>query len=353
MSLFKALVLTKSEPLYGGHSSYYTQAFRFGAGEEIKARTIKPGRSFFGRVIGKIFSTFIKSAARDQNLGFAECRFLLQEGMARNSVCHIAAVEDHLPLLHFIRQQKKRWIGTVHFPPSCWGEEEIGDLGKLGCIITFCERDRAYFSARLPATRVACIPHGVDVDFFQPSPVGRSGPRRLLFVGKWLRDFDMAGAVLCACLEKWEDVEVDIVVERRWAAGTKLDTLAALSRVQWHEKVSDEALCKLYQQASLLVMPLKETSANNAIVEALACGLVPVTNRVGGITDYGGDEVYPICTTNALEEYMRIISDYLASEELRLRVSKECRNFAESRLDWRSARSQHIALYREIAGAQK
>jgi len=35
-------------------------------------------------------------------------------------------------------------------------------------------------------------------------------------------------------------------------------------------------------------MPMKSSGANNAIVEALACGLTVVTTDVGGICDYGG-----------------------------------------------------------------
>ena len=346
----KIIVLTKSEPDYGGHSSYYTQAFRFPAEEGMRIGIIRPGRSLFGRMVGKVFSTIIKSPPRDQNLAYAEFRFLLARlGQGGEALCHIAAIEDHLPLLRFIRRPECKWIGTVHFPPSCWSTEDCSALANLGTIVTLCERDRKYFQAVSGAERVVCIPHGVEVDYFCPALNGRSGPHRLLFVGKWLRDFDMAGSVLAACLEKWKDVEVDIVVARRWTAGTKLDALHGMPRVSWLENVSDDALRSLYQQASLLVMPLKETSANNAIVEALACGLVPVVNNVGGISDYGGGGIYPLCQGNDREEYLRIIGDYLASDELRSRVSRECRQFAKSNLNWRIIRSRHLALYREIA----
>ena len=342
----EVIVLTKEEAAYGRHSSYYTQAFDFKGVDDFTVTKIKPGAGFFGRSVGKLFSGMIKAPGRDQNGSFAECRYFLRQWRKGDTICHIAAVEDHLPLLHFVRTQRPRWIGTVHFPPSCWREEDLCALEKLGCIVTLCERDRQYFGMRLPGCRVVCIPHGVDTDFFHPSPDVQSSSPRLLFVGKWLRDFDMAGSVLGACLEKWPEIGVDIVVSRRWTKGTTLDGLHSSPRVRWHENVSDEELRILYQQAWLLVLPLKETSANNAIVEALASGLVPVVNDTGGIRDYGGGDIYAFPAANTPEAWLQLVGDYLASKTLRQSISQACRIFAVSKLDWRIIRELHLEVYR-------
>jgi glycosyltransferase involved in cell wall biosynthesis len=345
--VISVVVLTKDEQVYGRYSSYYTQAFRFGAEDGINARIIQPRQNPAGRAVGKIFSTIIQSPSRDQNSSFAECRFLFRQWRDKGAICHVAAVEDHLPLLHFAGSRKKRWIGTVHYPPSCWRAGDLRALEKLGCIVTLCGRDQEYWSVRLPGRRVVCIPHGVDTHFFCPPPKSTGKMPRLLFVGKWLRDFDMAGRVLGACLEKWPEIGVDIVVERRWAAGTGLDAVRASPRVRWQENVSDDDLRDLYQQACLLVLPLKETSANNAVVEALACGLVPVVNNIGGIGDYGGGEIFPLCAANTTEAWLQLIGDYLGSGTLRSRVSEACRSFAVSKLDWSIIRRRHAELYRE------
>ena len=55
-----------------------------------------------------------------------------------------------------------------------------------------------------------------------------------------------------------------------------------------HQNVSDEKLRDFYQKSYLLLMPMESCSANNSLVEALACGLPVVTTAIGGIEDYGG-----------------------------------------------------------------
>jgi glycosyltransferase involved in cell wall biosynthesis len=345
-------VLTKDDPTYGRHSSYYRCAFDYGEGEGVHVAKIAPGDSLVGRIVGKLFSTLLGSPQRDQNGSFAECKFYLRQRLAErfagNVTGHIAAAEDHIPLLRFTRGPRKSWIGTVHYPPGYWRREDQLALGCLGTIVTLCERDRQHFAALLPQSRVVFIPHGVDIDFFRPAPEPVHGGQRLLFVGKWLRDFDLAGKVLKASLEKWPQAEVDIVVARRWAQGTALDTLDGGPRVRWHENVEDGALLRLYQNSTLLVLPLLETSANNALVEALACGLVPVVNEVGGVSDYGGGGVFPACRGDGVQPWLDLIGQYFDSEDRRQRVSEACRRFAERELDWRIIRRQHVELYRRL-----
>jgi glycosyltransferase involved in cell wall biosynthesis len=45
-------------------------------------------------------------------------------------------------------------------------------------------------------------------------------------------------------------------------------------------------------------MPLRDSGANNAILESLACGLPIITNDVGGIRDYGGGTIYPLAESD-------------------------------------------------------
>ena len=93
---------------------------------------------------------------------------------------------------------------------------------------------------------------------------------------------------------------------------------------------------------------MRESSANNAIVEALASGTVPVVNRIGGVPDYGGDSVYPTCDVALAETFLSRIGHWFEfPDELRA-VSRACRDFAVQRLEWSHIRRQHAELYREL-----
>ena len=168
-------------------------------------------------------------------------------------------------------------------------------------------------------------------------------------MAKWLRDFSTTAAVLHTALSRWPALHADLVVARRWTIGTPLAALEAHPRILWHESVDDEELRRLYRQAWLLLLPLLDTSANNALVEAMACGTVPVVNNVGGVRDYGGGDGFPMVPDREPESFLARLAEYLDSPDRIARCGQKCRAFALSQLDWRIIRAQHLRLYEELA----
>lgn len=344
----RVIALTKESPEYGGHSSYYTQAFHFAPDDGVKVKIVTPRAGLLSRLSGKIFSAWIGAEARNQAESAAELRFLTHTQFDSGALGHIANIEDHLPLLRSLKATHPRWLATVHFPATHWVETDAAKLRHFQKVITLCRRDAKFFARWMPEDRIAFIPHGVDTVFFRPDDVARSQSPRLVFVGKWLRDFDMAGSVFLAALEEWPNLAIDVVVPLRWAQGTKLAALRENPRIHWHENVDDKTLRAIYQRAWLLVLPLHETGANNTLVEALACGLVPVTNHIGGIPDYGGGNFFPTCSENSVAAYLNHIGNLIRSPENRAAASAACRQFAETQLDWKLVRAQHLALYKTL-----
>jgi len=99
------------------------------------------------------------------------------------------------------------------------------------------------------------------------------------------------------------------------------------------------------------VLPLIDTSANNALVEAMSCGTVPVVNEVGGVSDYGGGQVFPMAA-NA-EAMLELMAGYLNDPARIAQCAKACRAFALEKLDWRIIREQHLKLYQQVAEEAK
>ena len=59
--------------------------------------------------------------------------------------------------------------------------------------------------------------------------------------------------------------------------------------------LGDDDLRQHYQSAALLLLPLRDVTASNAILEALACGLPIVISDVGGARDYVDESCGFLC----------------------------------------------------------
>jgi glycosyltransferase involved in cell wall biosynthesis len=55
-------------------------------------------------------------------------------------------------------------------------------------------------------------------------------------------------------------------------------------------RLDDEQLRDAYRKADLVFMPLLDCTANNAILEAMACGTPVMVNRIGGVPEYVDEE---------------------------------------------------------------
>jgi len=345
----QVIALTKRSRDYGSHSSYYTQAFAYAPEDGVRISVVAPREGLWSRVVGRMFSASIHAPQRNQTEAAAELSFVTRTSIARRAIGHIANVEDHFPLLAALHRPEPRWVTTVHFPPAQWREEDALNLRRCGKVIVLCQRDAEYFRAIVKPEQIALILHGVDTEFFSPDEVQRSPAPRVIFVGKWLRDFSATASVLQEALARWPDLQADLVVARRWTEGTPLSTLENHPRVHWYDSVSDEDLRRLYRQAWLLLLPLIDTSANNALVEALSCGTVPVVNHVGGVPDYGGGDIFP--TAPNTDGLFSLMAGYLDHPERLEPYAKACRKFALERLSWRAIRAQHLNLYRQMAAS--
>jgi glycosyltransferase involved in cell wall biosynthesis len=346
----RVIALTKEDPQYGGHSGYYTQAFRFAPDASVRVRAVVPRAGWLPRAIGKALSLGLGMAPRNRAEQTAEMEFRALTWLDGGAVGHVANIEDHLPLVRALRVNKRRWVATVHFPAPHWRKEDASALRHFGKIIVLCRRDAEAFSHWLPTERIVFIPHGVDTTFFQYDAIARSAKPRVVFVGKWLRDFETAGEVIFAALARWTQLSADIVVAHHWAAGSQLAALLGHPRVRWHEAVDDHTLRQLYQAAWILLMPLLETSANNALVEALACGTVPMVNNVGGVADYGGGDAFPMSAVNHPTGYLALMEEHFGNPTRFVARSRACHEYAIARLDWKLIRTRNRAVYEEFNG---
>ena len=154
-------------------------------------------------------------------------------------------------------------------------------LNSIDLIIVLCESQRKYLSTLVPVEKVHIIYHGVDNEYFHGvTKTYSSGmPIKCLSVGSWLRDYETI--LKTAELVKGHNIEFHIVNQ---AMSGDVD-----SNIYLYKDLTDAELLRLYQESDILFLPFKDATANNVVIEGMACGLAVMSNNIDSIKEYLGD----------------------------------------------------------------
>ena len=231
-----------------------------------------------------------------------------------------------------------RLVVILHQPPS-WLKlfwRDFGALQGLRAVVCLCESQATWLKSMID-TPVVTIRHGVRHDVFRPSESSNASKTgQLLFVGQWLRDFATLEATLPRIWAERPGIIVNCVLPYSARSEPCLLRMALDDRVRWHANLSIELLCKLYQQSAALLLPLVDSTANNALGEALASGLPIVSTRVGGTSSYVPEDAGILCPRGDAAAHGAAVLELLSSPERQATAARIGRSFATSHLDWNS-----------------
>lgn len=254
-------------------------------------------------------------------------------------------------------------VATFHQPPSVLKDLIINPYFLRGFdkIHLLAPNQIQFFNSYINPEKLIVIPHGVapeifenklpaylvgvdvDADIKQLSSMKNEKKSIILTVGKWLRDFEMLREV-AKILQKNSDLLFVIV-----SHGLKSNDLELPNIILLNEGISDSQLHSLYQEASLLFLPLKDSAANNAILEAMAHGLPIVTTDLPA-TRYYTDNSAIFCENNA-QAYVKAIEDLLFALKNPVnknKISSKLRKKAESLVWKKIAIQMHENLYQTL-----
>ncbi|MBN2457222.1 MAG: glycosyltransferase family 4 protein [Sedimentisphaerales bacterium] len=242
-------------------------------------------------------------------------------------IFHFLYGEDAYCYSGFVPRGKgKKIIATFHQPQPHF-ERSIrrrNHLKRLDKIVTVSRDRLTYFSEFVEKDKVCFIPHGIDTDFFVPVKEDKEqGSYACLFVGHWLRDFETLKDVIEIVTAKNKDIEFIIVTTQR-----DLKHLTNVSNADIRIGIPEDELLDHYQSSSLLVLPLVDCTANNSILEGLACGLPIVTTDVGGIRDYVDDNCAVLVPPKAPEIMAEKVLELIENKPLRKTMGENARKKA-------------------------
>lgn len=237
-------------------------------------------------------------------------------------------------------------IATFHQPPSLLHEVvDRAALADVDRVAVVAPTQVEYFAQFLPADRIEVVLHGIDAEYFRPAPA--ADPResfRCISVGHWLRDW---AAIRAVALDLRDDPRVafDVVTNRPTG-------LEDLSNVAIHRDVSDDRLLALYQNADALLLPLHDATANNAVLEAIACGLPVITSDLPSLHAYlpGGEAIF--VKNNQVDDLAAAVRVLQEDLDLRATMGRRARRRAET-LAWPRVAQAWQEIYTAVVAGRR
>ncbi|MDB5086961.1 MAG: hypothetical protein JWR09_955 [Mucilaginibacter sp.] len=311
-------------------------------------------KKMYPRGIGRILQNTAKLASAS---GFynaqsveAEARLMVQTIKKSPDIVHYSYGE---PYFGFAGLLKNIFRGPVvvtnHQPVSWWQQHErfSTKYRKADRVICLTEFDRDYFNTLFPKKAI-CIPHGVDVDFFKPGSIDENERRTFnaVFVGRYLRDTGTLVKMIKKMSQSEINIRFDIVYsDKSEVTGTPLNDIKDLAVVNWHTDISEAELLLLYQAADCCVIPLLDCTANNAILESLACGLPVIATDLPSVRTYLDKSAAILTRKGNPDDLCQAIELLYTDKKLRIDMGVHARQMAAEKFDWNVIAAQTAQLF--------
>jgi glycosyltransferase involved in cell wall biosynthesis len=338
----KINLLSNNIPWFGKYSGYECLPNYF---SDLQPSIYSAKPTLSNRAMGRWYRFLNNWDDTNSEQAYTGLTFL--RGSKKVDLSHILYLETHLHLLKKTNLISDKILGTIHLPVRQWEEKNLKLLSGLSNLIVLYKEEIDRFKMYTNEARIHFIQHGVDIGFFRPGDPQLVNKNKVLFVGHYLRNFDMMLKVYNTITNEISDkVEFHFIIPSIWRGNIPvLQNIGRNKNVFFHEKLSDEELLLQYQTSNILLMPMEDSGANTAIVQAVSIGLPVVTTDVGGIRSYGGADIFPIIDNNNHLLMVELFNKYFTQREFRDEISVAQRNYAINNLDWNIIANKHAALY--------
>ncbi len=337
-------MLASDTSSHAKHSGYTVLARHVPSAQLLWSRRNEPSNPWQRALVG-ILSRLAQS--RWYRLGslHVELRAWRMLRSGYKGVVHLLWGDRDWGFLHRVAHRNEAPLcATFHTCPDTLPDvfNHPKNLRLLNGVILMSEVQRPYFESQgVDPDRIHIVHHGVDCSFFRPSKSDSDAPFEVISVGTYRRNFPLLREV-CERLMQDRDVRVKIV-----AHPSQRPLFADLANVDFYSDIQDEQLLALYQSASCLLMTIEAATANNAILEALACGLPIVSEDVGGIREYTGATAASLHSPGDAEGLANSVAALRKNSGLRQSMSSAARTRAME-LDWSIVAQNTAAVYQKL-----
>jgi glycosyltransferase involved in cell wall biosynthesis len=240
-------------------------------------------------------------------------------------------------------QENVRTVISLHEPPDIIAKWKYLDYLKRADAIAVVARAQIKPLRKIFGHRnIFLAQHGIDTGFFSPAEhVQPNETFTTVSVGHWLRDIP----ALIKTIETLRERKIHCI--HKIITFSKYHHLFAdFDNVELYSGITDQQLRDTYRSADCLLLPLEYATANNAVLESMACGLPIVSTAVGGVREYTGRKCAFLGRKGSVADLVRYIEILHQDPDKRNRMSIHARKRA-ARFEWSRVASQYLEIYRK------
>ncbi|HIE10193.1 MAG TPA: glycosyltransferase family 1 protein [Kiritimatiellae bacterium] len=248
----------------------------------------------------------------------------------------------------FRARGRGRIVGTFHAGVSRLPEmvRRASDLEVFDAITLMGSCQLPFFLQKgVPRDRLHVILHGVDSRYFTPGPrpVPDSAVLQGLMIGVTQRDHAFLARVV-------QRLPADVLRLRVATSQVQWRHYEGIAGVERLPALRPEELRAEYRRADLLLMPVSDAVANNAVLEAMACGTPVMINRVGAVDEYVPEDCGIVLPDRDEERWVEELLRWSREREELARLGGRARQRAEE-LDWTRVAGRYVELFSGLFGS--
>lgn len=239
-----------------------------------------------------------------------------------------------------------RLVATFHLPADGMRRAMQIDwhIRQLSAIVCVGRNQLEFFNDIFDRERVFFVPLGIDTEYYTPpASFMTRNPDLCLIVGENYRDFPTLRGVIELVAYQRPKTQFVCVSSPR-----SRELLGSHPNLTFRSGIPESEFLALYHSAALMLMPLHDATANNAILESMACGLPLVASDVGAIRDYVSSECAALIRPYDARVMAEAVIDLLDDPAEREKMSK-CSREQACKFAWPAVVKQLQSVYTAIA----
>lgn len=217
-------------------------------------------------------------------------------------------------------------------------------FNKAWAVVCVSEYIASTVRMHFPKKKIAVILNGVDTELFGIGKLERVKPDQAVFIGTL--EPRKRPDIVCALALAMPAVNF-VFVGRDRAPWHFAKDIMEIPNACWVPSLGRTEVAAVLRESAVFVFPSVNEPAAAVILEAMACGCVPMVSKSGGNAEFFEDGVSGFaipCGAGEQEAFMETIKRLTEDSALRFRMARAARTEAE-RHSWKSVAVAYVAFF--------